>query len=104
MHIKARLLVVYVFDIGPRKTQKLCFLKPRTGGSFTLNSQKVVSYFVLPAVSHVEHPRISVGEDGPSVSRTLVFLVGDSPLLCVKLAVVFPETEEVLSLSCIPCQ
>jgi hypothetical protein len=56
MHLKARLLVVSVFDIGARKTQKLCFLKPRTGRCFTLNSQKVVSYFVLPVVSHIDIP------------------------------------------------
>jgi hypothetical protein len=56
MHIKARLLVVSDFDIGTRKTQKLCFLKPRTKGSFALNSQKVDSNFVLAVVSHVDTP------------------------------------------------
>jgi hypothetical protein len=56
MDIKARLLVVSVFDIGTRKTQKLCFLKPHAGGSFALNSQKVGSYFVLPVLSHVDTP------------------------------------------------
>jgi hypothetical protein len=56
MHIKARLLVVSVFDIGTTKTQKLCFLKPPAGISFALNPQKVRSYFVLPVVSHVVTP------------------------------------------------
>jgi len=56
MHIEARLLVVSVFDIGTTKTQKLCFLKSRTGGSFALSSQKFDSYFVLPVVSHVDTP------------------------------------------------
>ena len=58
MHIKSRLLVVSVFDIGTRKTQKLCILKPRTEGSFALNSQKLDSYFFLPVVVVGGLPRL----------------------------------------------
>ena len=56
MRIRTRFLVVSVLDICTSKTQKLCFLEPRTRteGSFSLNSQKVVSYFVLSVVSHVD--------------------------------------------------
>jgi hypothetical protein len=56
MHIEGRSLVVSVFEICTNKTQKLCFLKARTGGSFALNSQKADSCFVLPVVSHLDTP------------------------------------------------
>ena len=114
MHIKVRILVVSVFDIGTRKTQKLCFLKPRTVGSFALNSQKVISYFVLPVVSHVETSGFlwakTVHQSGKlsffwlATHLSFVKVECFSFLKTKKLAVLFPQTEEALSLSCLPCQ
>jgi len=114
MHTKARLLVVSVFDIGTRKTQELCFLKPRTGGSFALNSQKVDSYFVLPVVSHVDtsgflwaktvHQSAELSYFWLATHLFFVQLECFSFFKTTKLAVLFPQTEEALSLSCLPCQ
>jgi hypothetical protein len=114
MHIEARLLVVSVFVIGTRETQKLCFLKPCTGGSFTLNSQKVDSYFILPVVFHVETPGLLWAKTVHQ-SAELSYLCLASHLFFVKLeclsffktknlAVLFPQTKEAWSLSCLPCQ
>ena len=104
MHIKARLLVVSVFDIGTRKTQKLCFLKPRTGGSFALNSQKVDSNFVLAVVSHVDTPVAELSYFWLETHLFFVKLECFSFFKTKKLAVLFPQTEQALSLSCLPCQ
>jgi hypothetical protein len=102
MHIKARLLVVSVFDIGTRKTQKLCFFKPHAGGSFALNPQKVDSYFVLPVVSHVDTPGFLWTKTvHQSAELSYLWL---SFLKAKKLAVLFPQIEEALSLSCLPCE
>ena len=114
MHIKVRILVVSVFDIGTRKTQKLCFLKPRTVGSFALNSQKVISYFVLPVVSHVEtsgflwaktvHQSAELSYLWLAAHLVFVQLECFSFFRTKKLAVRFPQTGEALSLSCLSFQ
>jgi hypothetical protein len=117
MHIKARLLVVSVFDICTSKTQKLCFLEPRTGGSFALNSQKFDSCFVFPAVSHVDTPGFpwakTVHQSAELSHLWLAAHLVFAKLECfslfrneesMKLAVLFPQIEEALSLSCLPCQ
>ena len=101
MHIKARLLVVSVFDIGTRKTQKLCFLKPHAGRSLALNSQKVDSYFILPMVSHVGTPGFLWAKTVHQSEELWFFVVGASPL---RTAVLFLRTKEAWSLSCLPCR
>ena len=103
-----------VFDIGTRKTQKLCLLKPRTGGSFALNSQRVDSYFVLQVVSHVDSPgflRAKTVHHFAELSCLwlaahlfFVKLECFSFFKTKKLAVLFAQTKEALSLSCLPCQ
>ena len=114
MHIKARLLVVSVFDIGTRKMQKLCFLKPHAGGFFALNSQKIDSYFVVPVVSHVDTAGFLWAKTvHQSTELSYLWLAAHlffgklecfSFLITKKLAVLSPETKEALSLSCLPCQ
>ena len=111
MHIEARLLVVSVFDIGTTKTQKLCFLKSRTGGSFALNSHKVDSYFVFPVVSHVNTPGF-LWEKAVHHSAEVSYLwfaahlVFEKLELCSffrtqKLALLFSQSKEALSSFCL---
>jgi hypothetical protein len=113
MHIKARLLVVSVFDNCTRKTQKLSLLKPPGGASFALNSQKFECNFVPPVVSHIDTPGF-LWVKTVHKSAELSYFWAAAHLVFVqlecfsffknkKLAVMLPQTEEESSLSCLPC-
>jgi hypothetical protein len=79
-----------------------------------LNSQKLDSYFFLPVVSHVETPGFLWAKTVHQSAELSYFWLATHPFFVKlewfsffktkKLAVLFPQTEEALSLSCLPSQ